>query len=76
MPMPELSTAPWRNMARILTNMYRPDLPEDERDEVTVLALLEVLRLFGDPLRRPAKEIPWPKSIEKTQVLRPREVVL
>jgi hypothetical protein len=41
--------------------MKRPDLTEDDRDEVTVLALLELLQQFGDPLKRPAKVIPWPK---------------
>ncbi len=52
-------------MARILAYMKRPDLPEDERDEVTVLALLEVMRVFGDPLKRPGKVIPWPTSVKK-----------
>ncbi len=42
-----------------------PDLTEDERDEVTVLALLELLQRFGDPLKRPAKVIPWPKPSPK-----------
>jgi hypothetical protein len=41
--------------------MKRPDLTEDDRDEVTVLALLELLQQFGDPLKRPAQVIPWPK---------------
>jgi hypothetical protein len=40
----------------------RPELTEDERDEKTVLQLLELLQRFGDPLKRPAKVIPWPKS--------------
>jgi hypothetical protein len=40
----------------------RPDLTEDERDERTVLQLLELLQQFGNPLQRPAKVIPWPKT--------------
>ena len=39
----------------------RPDLTEDERDELTVLALPELLHRFGDPLKRPTKVIRWPK---------------
>ena len=42
-----------------------PDLTEDERDEVTMLALLEILEQFGNPLKRPAKVIPWPKPSRK-----------
>lgn len=38
----------------------RPDLTEDEMDELNVVALLELLQRFGDPLKRPAKVIPWP----------------
>jgi hypothetical protein len=45
--------------------MEPPKLTEDEHDEVTVLALLEILQQFGDPLRRPAKVIPWPKPSPK-----------
>jgi hypothetical protein len=41
--------------------MKPPDLTEEERDEQTVLQLLELLQLFGDPLKRPAKVILWPK---------------
>jgi hypothetical protein len=41
--------------------MKPPDFTEDERDELTVLQLLELLQRFGDPLKRPAKVIPWPK---------------
>jgi hypothetical protein len=41
--------------------MKRSDLTEDDRDEEAVLALLELLQKFGDPLKRPAKVIPWPK---------------
>jgi hypothetical protein len=41
--------------------MERPDLTEDEMDEQNVRALLELLQRFGDPLKRPAKVIPWPK---------------
>jgi hypothetical protein len=41
--------------------MKRSDLTEDDRDEETVLTLLELLQQFGDPLKRPAKVIPWPK---------------
>jgi hypothetical protein len=41
--------------------MKQPDLTEDERDERALCALLELLQLFGDPLKRPAKVIPWPK---------------
>jgi hypothetical protein len=40
--------------------MKRPDLTEDERDELTVLRLRELLRRFGDPLKRPAKVITRP----------------
>jgi hypothetical protein len=43
----------------------RPDLTEDERDEQTVLQLLELLQRFGDPLKRPAKVIPWPTTKKK-----------
>jgi hypothetical protein len=45
----------------ILGGMNRQDLTEDDRDEVIVLQLLELLQQFGDPLQRPAKVIPWPK---------------
>jgi hypothetical protein len=38
----------------------RQDLTEDEMDELNVVALLELLQRFGDPLKRPAKVIPWP----------------
>jgi hypothetical protein len=40
--------------------MNPPDLTEDERIKVTVRQLLELLRQFGDPLKRPAEVIPWP----------------
>jgi hypothetical protein len=46
--------------------MKPTDLTEDERDELTVLALLEILRQFGDPLKRPAKVIPWPKTEKRS----------
>jgi hypothetical protein len=41
--------------------MEGPDLTEDEMDEQNVRALLELLQRFGDPLKRPAKVIPWPE---------------
>jgi hypothetical protein len=47
--------------------MERPDFTEDERNEVTVLAMLEILRVFGDPRKRPAKVIPWPKPQAKQE---------
>jgi hypothetical protein len=37
-----------------------PGLTEDERIKVTVRQLLELLQQFGNPLKRPAKVIPWP----------------
>jgi hypothetical protein len=40
---------PWRNVAGIVASMYGRDLSEDERDEETVLTLLELMRQFGDP---------------------------
>ncbi|MDT7813239.1 MAG: hypothetical protein QOJ42_3155 [Acidobacteriaceae bacterium] len=40
--------------------MKPPDLTESERDELTVLQLLELLQRFGNPLKRPGKVIPWP----------------
>jgi hypothetical protein len=39
-------------------------LTEDERDEVTVLALRKTLELFGDPVKPTGKLIPWPKTRE------------
>jgi hypothetical protein len=40
--------------------MEPPDLTEDDRIKLTVRQLLEILQQFGDPLKRPAKVIPWP----------------
>jgi hypothetical protein len=37
--------------------MEPPDIPEDEREELTVLAMLELLRRLEDP----GKLIPFPK---------------
>jgi hypothetical protein len=45
--------------------MKPPKLTEDERNELTVIALLELLQQFGDPLKRPAKVISWPESLPK-----------
>jgi hypothetical protein len=45
--------------------MKPPKLTEDERNELTVIALLELLQQFGDPLKQPAKVIPWPESLPK-----------
>jgi hypothetical protein len=42
-----------------------PDLTEDERNELTVLALLEILERFGDPVKRPGKLIPFPKPTKR-----------
>ena len=36
-------------------------LTEDERNELIVLQLLELMQRFGNPLKRPAKVIPWSK---------------
>jgi hypothetical protein len=43
----------------ILGGMKPPALTEDERNELTVLALLEILERFGDPVKRPGKLIPF-----------------
>jgi hypothetical protein len=51
----------------ILDRMEPPKLTEDDRDELTVLALLEILERFGDPVKRPAKVIPWRKSGKRPQ---------
>jgi hypothetical protein len=40
--------------------MKPPDLTEGERDELTVLAMLEILERFGEPVRLLGKLIPWP----------------
>jgi hypothetical protein len=40
--------------------MEPPEIPEDERDELTVLAMLELLRRLEDPVKPPGKLIPWP----------------
>jgi hypothetical protein len=48
-----------------VSTMNDRDLSEAERDEVAVLALLELLQQFGDPLRRPGKVLPWPNSEKK-----------
>jgi hypothetical protein len=45
--------------------MKPPDITEDERIKVTVRLLLALLQQFGDPLKRPAKVIPWPKPQAK-----------
>ncbi len=37
-------------------------MTEEERDELTVLQLRELMQRFGDPLKRPAKVIPWPRK--------------
>ena len=50
--------------------MKPPNLDEDERDEQSVLQLLELLQRFGDPLKRPAKVIPWPTSPKKAPIRR------
>lgn len=45
--------------------MKPPNVDGDEKDEQTLLALLEILLRLGDPLKRPAKVIPWPKRIKE-----------
>jgi hypothetical protein len=40
--------------------MEPPAMTEDERNELTVLALLEILKRFGDPVKPPRKLISWP----------------
>jgi hypothetical protein len=35
-------------------------MTEDEKDELTVLRMLEALQQLGEPMTRPAKVIPWP----------------
>jgi hypothetical protein len=45
--------------------MKRSDLTEEERDEQTVLQLQKLLQRFGNPLKRPAEVIPWPKPAQK-----------
>jgi hypothetical protein len=45
--------------------MNRSDLTEEERDELTVLQLQKLLQQFGNPLKRPAEVIPWPKPANK-----------
>jgi hypothetical protein len=41
--------------------MEPPDIPEEERYELTVLAMLELLRRLEDPVKPPGKLIPFPK---------------
>jgi hypothetical protein len=38
---------------------------EDERDELTILAMLEALQGLEDPVRPPAEVIAWPKAAQK-----------
>jgi hypothetical protein len=45
--------------------MKRSDFTEEERDELTVLQFQELLQQFGNPLKRPAEVIPWPKPAQK-----------
>ena len=45
--------------------MKQPNLDEDEKDEQSVRQLVELLQRFGDPLKRPAKVIPWPKRTKE-----------
>lgn len=64
-----IEPSPAESLARLrgamLGCMKRPDLTEDAREEVTVLALRELLRQFGDPLKRPSIVILWPNSKRK-----------
>jgi hypothetical protein len=47
--------------------MEPPDIPEDERDGLTELAMLELLRRLEDPVKPPGKLIPFPKPQAKQE---------